>query len=543
VDGLSWDALAASRAVLRGGLGRLLREGLVETGCRYRHFVTETAPGHAALATGAPPRVTGIVANSWYERAPADGLEYVDAVSEPGSTAERGSPARYGPGRLLAPTLPDRLVAKTPGSRVVSISGKYRSAILMAGRDRRHSVHWLDPRTASFVTAPYYDAGSGWQRAAARVVSKLDEAGSPAALEKRFGASWTRVPDPLVKFVSPAEILRFQIPVLGRLFPHPLAQQKGGYAGAFTMSPYADEHLADLAIALLADDELALGRRDATDVLAVSFSTLDHLAHRYGPESAEAADSLERIDRAIGRVLSAIDERLPKGAAVVALSSDHGFLPIRDVRRPVTRTEVGEDPTIPHGRLVLDRFPEALSREIDRSLCLDPTARPIRAVEKWLLYYEPAALPARSVEGSCGPGGREIYLRDVDAALPAALERAFPGSFLSVLAASERARWKDRDPVAEAARNTFRADRSGDAFLVPREGEMMHWDADTRGADHGSPHEYDVHVPMIFLGSAFRHADASEATTPYDLAPTLASLLGVDLPDAVGKSRVPAGGR
>src|SRR6185436_18690422 len=130
----------------------------------------------------------------------------------------------------------------------------------------------------------------------------------------------------------------------------------------------------------------------------------------------------------------------------------------------------------------------------DRALCLDPAVHPVRAVEKWLLYYDPRALPARTVEGACGPAGKEIGARELDAALPAALSTAFPGSFDGVLLASERARWSDRDPVAEAARNTFRADRSGDAFHVPHPGELMHFDADTRGSDHGSPHAYDAHV-------------------------------------------------
>lgn len=537
VDGLSWSVVDQNRERLHGGLGRLLREGLVETGCTYRHFITETAPGHAALATGAPPRVTGIVANFWYEPAAGGGLQSIDAVSDPKAPA-----AGYGPGRLLVPTLADRLLAKSPGSRVVSISGKYRSAILLAGKDRRHSVYWLDPKTATFLTTPYYDAGSPAQAAARRIVAKLNEDSSLAALQKRFGAAWTRAGESEMAPAPQAELVRFQLPSLGRLFPHPLAAQKGGYAGGFYLSPYADELLADLTLALLGDETLALGKRDETDVLAVSFSTFDHLSHRYGPESAEALDALERIDRAIARILAALDAKAP-GSSVVALSSDHGFLPIRDVRRPIVRTEPGEDPTIPHGRLLLDRFAGTLNQELVRSLCLDPASRPVGGVEKWLLFYDPKAFPARTVEGPCGAAGREIGPKDVDAALPAALKTAFRDSIDSVLLASDRARWSETDPATEFVRNTFQAGRSGDAFLVPHRGEMMHWDADTRGTDHGSTHEYDIHVPLIFWGAAFSHADAGEPTTPYDLAPTLASLLGIDLPDAVGKSRVQAKGR
>src|SRR5258705_7901184 len=57
VDGLSWDRLDSWRPWFTSGLKRLLDEGAVATACRYGHLNTETAPGHASLATGAPPRV------------------------------------------------------------------------------------------------------------------------------------------------------------------------------------------------------------------------------------------------------------------------------------------------------------------------------------------------------------------------------------------------------------------------------------------------------------------------------------------------------
>jgi len=61
------------------------------------------------------------------------------------------------------------------------------------------------------------------------------------------------------------------------------------------------------------------------------------------------------------------------------------------------------------------------------------------------------------------------------------------------------------------------------------------------GGGHGSQYDYDTHVPLIFWGGPFRAGERTEARTPYDLAPTLADLLGFPLPDAVGRSRKPAG--
>jgi predicted AlkP superfamily pyrophosphatase or phosphodiesterase len=75
VDGLSWSRLAYYRPWYVGGFKRLLDEGLVETSCRYRHLNTETGPGHSSLSTGAPPRVTGIVANRWFQERPGGEIQ------------------------------------------------------------------------------------------------------------------------------------------------------------------------------------------------------------------------------------------------------------------------------------------------------------------------------------------------------------------------------------------------------------------------------------------------------------------------------------
>src|SRR5262245_49003574 len=84
VDGLSWERLRMWRPWFRSGLKRLLDEGAVATECRYGHLNVETAPGHASLATGAPPRVHGIPLNQWYAPdADGRGMATVYAASQP----------------------------------------------------------------------------------------------------------------------------------------------------------------------------------------------------------------------------------------------------------------------------------------------------------------------------------------------------------------------------------------------------------------------------------------------------------------------------
>src|SRR6185295_17727342 len=91
IDGLSWERLSEFRPWLSGGLARLLDEGHVEQECRYRHLNTETSPGHAALSTGAPPRITGIVGNRWFERAADGSSRVVTSVEQLGPEAVPGA--------------------------------------------------------------------------------------------------------------------------------------------------------------------------------------------------------------------------------------------------------------------------------------------------------------------------------------------------------------------------------------------------------------------------------------------------------------------
>jgi hypothetical protein len=46
-------------------------------------------------------------------------------------------------------------------------------------------------------------------------------------------------------------------------------------------------------------------------------------------------------------------------------------------------------------------------------------------------------------------------------------------------------------------------------------------------ASHGTPHDYDALVGVLFFGRAFRHAKDEGAARVVDMAPTLAHLLGL----------------
>lgn len=607
IDGLSFDRLEAYRNWYTGGLKRLLDEGRVETECRYRHLNTETGPGHSSLSTGAPPRVTGIVANRWFQRLPDGSVRVINSVDQAAPEPAPGNPpmfyrevpragrlyvfafereaARFaasgeigrgttrfgygpqgetvvfdsddaialfnfrygrakeaafrpetipGPGNLRVPTLGDRLVAERPGARVVSVSAKDRSAIFLAGKNPAHAVFWFDQDSGRFVTSVAYDPP-----AAARAVVTSFNRSAGAQLPSRYGLVWKRLemPEPLPSPTPvPSLVLSdFQIPANGTGFDHAFAFQPRGYFASLYVSPFMDDLLNDLALAFVRDDALGLGRGPEPDLLAISYSAQDVVSHSYGPDSEENLEVLRHLDLSLGRLLQALESAHPRGSVLLALSADHGMPPIPEAER-------ARDPGYRGGRLVnnpraLPTFDERLNRLVVDEMCLPPDSRPIFGAEGWSLMYNRVGLPLRTVEGPCGPAGRLVTAETLDAVLPGLITRFWREEVAAVLPVATRDHWPKDDPVVEFARNDLDLERSGDAFLVLKPNVLMHWDPG-RGTNHGSPFDYDTHVPLLFWGMGIHPGRSDAVSAPYDLAPTLGAVLGIPLPDAIGVDRL-----
>ncbi len=450
-----------------------------------------------------------------------------------------------GPGNLRIATLADRLVEASPGSRVVSLSGKDRAAIYLAGRNPRHVVYWYDHDTGRYISSPAYDADGIVGGAARDLVRQFNQQRAGAQAVGRFGTVWKPLPEPAKPGLpQPAPNLgHFQTTDLGLGFDHDLAHHPRGYFEAIYSSPFQDQLLADLALAFLADPGIGLGRRGVPDVLALSFSAQDVVSHNFGNESAEELDTLRRLDHELGRLLSALDglaKAEPAGRVVLALSADHGFAALPEVARRDAGRRIGgrlqsseRDAESPY-----PNFQERINRALAEELCLTSSAQPIYGVEGWSVAYDRPSFPQTTVEGPCGPAGRQVTLADLDVAFPRVVQRLFGEEVQEVLLISQREHWPAGDPAVPFAGNDFDAARSGDAFLVPREGALMHWDP-VRGSGHGSQYEYDTHVPLIFWGGPFKAGERTGPSAPYDLAVTLADLLGVRLPEATGASRLP----
>lgn len=498
VDQMRFDYIDQMRTRWTRGLKRLVTEGAVFEQSHYPYLQTVTCAGHATIGTGTFPATHGIILNAWWRgtrNAPCTEDATVKAVPyEPDAEVVGHSAVQ-----LLVPTMADRLRAASPESRVVSLSIKPRSAIMMAGSGG--VVAWTDDRNR-------------WATSTAYAAAPDPDIQAFLAAHPRLAVRsevWERLVDPSTYTGSDAGVGEKPPSGWTAEFPHALSGAPGTSDGQFYTlwehSPYADAYLGRMAADLV--ERKALGQRAAVDVLGVSFSALDYVGHKFGPGSHEVQDTLLRLDRTIGDMLDALDRLVGPGRYLVGLSADHGVAPI-----PEARTASGQD----GGRVPTQRLRQAANAALVE--VLGPGQHVARA--EYTQIYLTAAARQRVLEAPA-------LLLPVTAALERipGIARALPGAGL------ERQRTSS-DPNVRAAALSHVPGRSGEIVVVPRPYYVI------GGADattHGTHQPYDQHVPLIFFGAGVKPGWYGAPSTPADLAPTLAASIDLAMPGVDGVAR------
>lgn len=497
VDQMRFDYLTRLRAHLTGGFARLLDEGAVFDEARYPYLNTVTCAGHATIGTGAFPVTHGVALNEWWDRDSKKRLPCTwDDTVQPlpyGGTAE---PIGHSGHMLRLPTFGDRLRERFPASRVVSMSLKPRSAVMMAGHGG--TVTWFSDAngwasSTAFATAPV-------QEVAAFVQTHPVDADRSLVWDHIAAATAYTGPDEGVG----------ERPRTGwtKTFPHPLIGAPGTDSSFFELwerSPYTDAYLGSLAANLT--DRLALGRRATPDLLAIGFSGLDYIGHDFGPDSHEALDAVLRLDRQLGELFATLDATVGRDRYVVGLSADHGVAPI-----PEQRQAGGEDA----GRVDL----VAVRAAVERALQPIGPGPHVADVLYTDLYLTDAT--------------RDHVAQHPEALTPAMTAIAGVEGVLRVLpgAGLENKRGSG-DPIERAVALSHVSGRSGDVMIVPKPYWLM---TNSSATTHGTLHAYDQRVPVILLGTPFKAGHYRDEASPADLVTTFASLIGLPMTGADGKT-------
>src|SRR6478752_744098 len=322
IDQMRGDYVDRFRQQWTKGLHRVVTEGAWFRQADYPYYNTVTCAGHASMSTGTVPAVHGMVLNQWWER---DNSRLMNCTDDDDvKLVTYGAPV-HGVGNsakhLMSVTLADEMrLQGSPAPKVVSISLKARSAINLGGH-RPDVVIWLDEADGEWATSTAF---------AQAPVPYLQEYITKHPLRAEMGRTWDRsLPKEKYLYEYSTQDRR-SIALVTKEFPHKVQGRGNEVGGAFTdaweSSPFSDEYLN--ALAMLSLDAMKLGRGQATDFLAISFSALDKVGHDFGPDSHETQDTLIHLDAQLGLLLDKLDRVVGKGNYVVGLTSDHGVAPV-----------------------------------------------------------------------------------------------------------------------------------------------------------------------------------------------------------------------
>jgi len=474
VDQLRADLLFRHQAEWTGGFKRILDQGVVFSGGQQDHAITQTGPGHSTILSGRFPAHTGIVTND---------LGVPDSLA-----AILDDPKAVGasPRRFRGSALADWMIAADTATRVLAVAMKDRSAILPVGRSREH-VYWWSP-LGFFTTSRYYrDSLPDWIRRWNQQQPAAQLAGRIWGLSRPESA----YPEP--------DSLPAEKGADGRqTFPHALPVEAAVAAEKLPHFPWMDSLTIELALAGVSELGLGSGRR--TDLLSVSLSSVDEIGHDYGPDSRELHDMLLRLDGYLAWFLDSLATRVPPGRTLFVLTSDHGTQAMPEQAAPI------------RGHVPGRAWPSPMARGIGTALR-----------ERWRTDFR-----IRFDYGVVTADVAALRARGVDTdSLSDALARQFAGEpyVERVYTPRSLAAAPSSDRLAVRWRHTLPADFGWLVAVVPHEGTT--WDSWVTGANHGTPWQADVAVPIVFWGAGLGRGTVARPVRTVDIAPTLARLLGI----------------
>jgi predicted AlkP superfamily pyrophosphatase or phosphodiesterase len=504
IDQMRWDYLYRYRDLYgAGGFKRLLSQGFSCENTMIPYTATVTAAGHTCIYTGSVPAIHGIVANDWIDQ--ETGIFMYCAkdttVMPVGSTSVKEG--QMSPRNMLSNTVGDELrLATNFRSKVIGIALKDRGGIMPAGHSA-NAAYWFDNKTGGWITSTYYtNELPGW-------VKQYNNRRVPDSLMKN---DWTLLYDKSKYIQSTEDDMPFE-KILesdkGRVFPHKYQSVIGSSNyDPFRSSPYGATYTLQFAEEAIRNEKLGMGT--ATDMLCVSISSTDYIGHRFGPNALETEDTYLRLDRDIASFLTYLDKTLGKNNYLLFLSADHGAPQIGNYLKQ-------EKKYFTAGALNSNTVVKNLNK-----LCLDKFGADglVKKVYDYQLYLDHAKVDAASIDRKA----LKIFIVENLKMLPEVWNAYDVDNFSQVIMPAV---------LREKISNSYYFRRSGDVQYFYK---AQYTDFTDSGIEHGAWYPYDSHIPLVWFGWNIKPGKLNRETYMTDIAPTLAAMLQIQMPNGcVGK--------
>jgi predicted AlkP superfamily pyrophosphatase or phosphodiesterase len=503
IDQMRWDYINQFKAhfTSQQGFMRFVNEGASCNNNFIPYVPTVTACGHAAVYTGSTPAIHGIAGNQWYDNYQQ---RTVYCVEDPTvvSVGVEGSPAgKMSPVNVWTTTLGDEIkLANNFKSKVYGISIKDRGAIIPAGHSA-DGAFWYDSKSGNFISSTYYGKN---------LPKWVTEFNGQHRVDSLYAKGWNLS---LAKSVYEAncdgDMNAYESTPLGaeqKGFPYTLSQFIGKDYGKISSTPYGNNIVAEMAVKALVSDQL--GKDDITDLLAISFSSPDYIGHSFGPNSWETLDGYIKLDAVIAQLFASLDQQVGKNNYTVFLTADHAVANIPDFSKKHK---------IPGGLISESGIKKELGQLLLKQGLSDKL---ITAINEYNIHFNHPLMDSLGIS------------QDKMVQLVRQFVELKPG-VLQVVEARKAATAALPEELRERIVNGYNPQRSGDLFIATKSGYM---DGYATGTNHGVFYNYDAHIPLLWYGNGIKKGQVNSVNYMTDIAPTVSTLLGIQMPSgAIGK--------
>lgn len=484
------------------GFKRILKGGTNFTNCKINYLPTVTGAGHASIYTGTTPYFHGVIGNDWKDEHSLESVNCCSSINEADKNYPEEIITNRSPEQLLSSTIGDQIKLNSFGkSKVYSVSIKDRGALLPAGKGA-NGAFWFNDNTGKFISSfYYYNELPKW----------VLEFNSSDKIKSYLDNGWD-LSNPIENYqYLPNDNSPYEADIFSEgktSFPHSFKNVKEEelYV-ALINSPFGNQLVADFAIELLKNENL--GQGEFTDHIAISFSSTDKIGHAYGPQSYEVKDTYIRLDKQLAELLKFLDSFIGKDDYLLFLTADHGVM---------QNTQYLIDHNFDAGVLENTNY---YSRLNDMLLQKYGSENLIKTRFSRNIYLNENEIGKLNlVQNEVEQTIKDFLLFNV----PEIVD-AYTRSELEILSPERSSK--------NYILNGFNKVRSGD-ILYSLKANYLNWEH-KYGSQHGSRHNYDNHIPLIFYGVGVPNAIKNEEVYIVDIAATICDILGITRPsDCIG---------
>jgi predicted AlkP superfamily pyrophosphatase or phosphodiesterase len=502
VEELNFDQLEKFHDRLgENGIKKLINEGTYFKNASYEYLLTQSAPGHATIATGAEPSFHGITSDDWYIPLKNDLINCTKdiTVNSIGGSFESGL---HSPANLLVSTFSDELeMASNRKAKVFGVGMRESSAIFSAGH-AANAAYWFDNTTGTWMSSSYYISSlPDW----------VNDFNAMKFSDNYLNSSWTLF-RPVKNYTDCLpDSNSFELGFNNiNYFPYDLkkirSKSEFSFRNDYSLlreTPFSNSLTADFAIRLMKNEHL--GKDDVTDYLSICFSATDYIAHRFGPSSVEMGDAILRLDDDIRNLLTFLNDSIGKKNVLIYFTAAHG---------------ISEIPAV----LEKNRIPSGYFQQNQALQLLRSYLNAVYGEGNWIKGYSERQvfLNRTLIEDA------RLSLDDVQKKVA-----RFLVQFTGVEAAYPYSAFEANDfgnGNLKKIINNFSPQRSGDVIVILNPGWVEK--QSDYVTNHNSPYEYDSHVPLIWYGWTVNRATVTRKVNMTDIAATLSTLCKIPYPNA-----------